>query len=194
MNLKQSTDQSKGGVSKGLLLFNVLIFISLITFICINTIPNLILSYERLNDKALYISFQNWEPSFVVFLPGLMAALSIIFLRLFNLAKDIWVNVLMKIMIIFLGAGILLRIIMIFLAPYYLEQKNYSFCWHYTAPNLMSRSTWVNSAAICVDDTGNLRKEILSWMDTLPNNGKDVSEGFINAHIKDMLKEYRENK
>lgn len=84
-------------------------------------------------------------------------------------------------------AAIVVRVFYGFVVDGYMASQGYTYCWEYTSPSAMSPSVWVRAPEHCIPSSGSVRSEVLSWMDTLPNEGKQVTQVEVEARVAMFL-------
>lgn len=136
---------------------------------------------NKLIEGHIYVLVSKWDiPLFLCF-PGFLAIIVGLILRLIDLDTERRMDVCTKIIIVFGLLFVITRIPYGFVTSYYLTSKGYSACWGLSSPSLMSPTVWVRDPGYCVNSASAVKSEILAWMDTLPDGGKNISPEDVNA-------------
>jgi hypothetical protein len=147
----------------------------------------------RLVQGHIYVSVSNWDIPLLLAVPTYLALINLLLLRLFDRASDKSVTTTIKIATTFAIVAILARPIYGYFVTTKMEYSGYTSCWPYSSPSLMSPTVWVKQPGYCVSNSGKVRKEILSWMDTLPNRGSDIPVNAVNEKVSMLLEDWEKN-
>ncbi|WP_166263563.1 hypothetical protein [Marinobacter caseinilyticus] len=143
--------------------------------------------FERLQTGNIYISVSGWDIPALISLPCFLALAAALVLRLLNRTTEKRLNVCLKVGLFFSLLTIISRPIYGYVISTKMEQSGYSPCWSYSSPSLMSPTVWVRSEAYCIENAGKVRKEILIWMDELPDAGAGVSAEAVRKQANELL-------
>ena len=141
----------------------------------------LIDNLDRLVRENAYVSVSGWDLPTIAVMPCFFGIIYGLFLRLFNKATSSRVSNTMKFCLFFAGAAVVVRVVYGFMLSGFMENHGYTFCRPYTSPSIYARQVYVRNEGYCVQHTGVIRRDILTWLDQqyLPNkplNPADVSE------------------
>lgn len=141
-------------------------------------------SRAQLASSHIYVSISSWDLPLLVGLPAFLAITTALTLRLFNQMTDKRLHLLMKIALFFAVPAIILRLGYGFYISNDLEQRGYFNCWAYSSPSIMSNSVWVKNPGYCIDNSGQVRKEVLRWLDGFGSATPSIDE--IEKHVIKM--------
>lgn len=191
MSDNTATDPSSGLLAKLNLIF-LLIVLGAVVVGTVGFMGGLLVeNIERLSNDNIYVLVSKWDipafiglPCFVVIIWGLL-------LRLLNKATDARIQWCVNFCIVPAIAAVVVRVFYGFVVDGYMASHGYTYCWEYTSPSAMSPSVWVKEPEFCISNSGSVRREVLSWMDSRPNWGKDVSVEEVEAKVAMLLKEWK---
>lgn len=184
---EQTLQQSAGIATRLSCLFYILVLSAVILVIIWFGGGALITNFYKLSNNSIYLSVSSWDVPLIVGLPCFFALSYVLCLRLFDLASEQRIQQGLKIAVIFAIAAIVVRLFYGFVVSGLLTYNGYSSCWQYSSPQVMSPTVWVRNPDFCIANSGSVRTEILSWMGTLPNAGKDVSVEEVQAKVAELL-------
>ncbi|MFE8073509.1 hypothetical protein QQM79_20870 [Marinobacteraceae bacterium S3BR75-40.1] len=144
-------------------------------------------NFKRLENRHIYVAVSTWDLPLLVSLPAFLVLIAGLLLRLFDKATDARINLCIKIALPFAFLAILTRVIYGFSISDHMEDEGYSPCWHYSSPAMMSPTVYVRNPAYCVPNAGKVRREVLAWMDELPNNGRNISAKEVQVKVSELL-------
>lgn len=170
-------------------LFYILVLGALVFFIIWFGGGALLTNLSKLSNGSIYISVSSWDVPLIVGLPCFFALGYVLVLRLLNIASEQRVQQSLRIGVSFALAAIVVRLLYGFTVAGFLSHKGYSSCWQYSSLQVMSPTVWVKSPDFCIANSGSVRKEVLSWMDTLPNAGKDIRSQDVENKVAELLRQ-----
>ncbi|ARU59129.1 hypothetical protein OLMES_5145 [Oleiphilus messinensis] len=144
---------------------------------------------ERLQRGSIYVSVSSWDLPCLISIPAFLALVAALLFRLFKAATEVRINACLKIALAFAGLALFTKLIYGFSASFYLQDKGYSACAHYSSPSLMSPVVWVSDAEFCVPNAGKVRSDVLLWMDSFEDKS-DVSSGIVRNKVDSLIKSW----
>ncbi len=145
---------------------------------------------DKLNQKAIAIEASNWDIPIFIALPCFIALIFALVLRLIDQDQDSRIRACINVALIFAAISIVVRIPYGYAVSNFLAGKNYSKCWEFSSPSMMSPTIWVKNSGYCIENSGSVRKEIIAWLDTLPNSGKGITPNDVRDKTQTLLETY----
>ncbi|MFD2097157.1 DUF1240 domain-containing protein [Corallincola platygyrae] len=141
-------------------------------------------SRAQLASSHIYVSISSWDLPCLVGIPCCIVVTAILSLRLFNQATEKRLNFLINAAVLLAIPSILLRLVYGFYVSYEMNQRGYFNCWAYSSPSIMSNAVWVKSPGYCIDNSGQVRKEVLRWLDGFGSATPSIDE--VEKHVIEM--------
>lgn len=175
-------------------LFYILVLGAVIFVIVLFGVGGVISNVTKLANHNIYVSVSSWDVPLIVGLPCFFAMAYVLCLRFLNMAREQRIQKALKVAVVFAIAAIVTRLLYGFVIAAFLSYKGYSSCWQYSSPQVMSPTVWVNNSDFCIAHSGSVRRDILGWMDTLPNAGSGVSVDEVKVKVAELLNQRKPEK
>ncbi|WP_188150309.1 hypothetical protein [Teredinibacter waterburyi] len=147
----------------------------------------LIDNLDRLVRENAYVSVSGWDLPTIVVMPCFFGIIYGLVLRLFNKATSARISKTMKFCLFFAGAAVVVRVVYGFMLSGFMEGHGYIFCQPYTSPSIYARQVYVRDEGYCVQHTGVIRRDILTWLDQQYLPGEPLRPDVVREQIAVML-------
>ena len=150
-------------------------------------VNGLICNIDRIVRENAYVSVSGWDVPTIVVMPCFFGIIYGLVLRMLNKATAVRISNAMKFCLFFAGAAVVVRVVYGFMLPSLMERQGYTFCQPYTSPSIYARQVYVRDEGYCVQHTGVIRREILTWLDQQYLSNKPLSPVAVREQIAVML-------
>ncbi|MFT7559106.1 MAG: hypothetical protein ACI93R_001010 [Flavobacteriales bacterium] len=84
--------------------------------------------------------------------------------------------------------AIAVRLVVGFGLSHFMVSRGYSACWELSSPSIMSPTFWVKDTRYCIENSGSVREEVLSWIGSQESTNHDISFNDVKDKTAALLK------
>jgi len=145
---------------------------------------------DKLSNGNIAVALSYWDIPVFLSLPCFVALIIALVFRFAKQLSEKWISAAVNVAIMFALLAIVVRIPYGHFLSHYMQDKGYSSCWAFTSPSITSEIVWVRNPGYCIENTSVVRSELLAWIDSLPDAGKDVPPMEVRLKAEELLSEY----
>ena len=145
---------------------------------------------NRLEQRAISVELSNWDIPMFVAIPCFIALTIALILRFIDQDSDSRIRACVNTALVFAMLTIIVRIPCGYIASNFMTNKGYAPCWEFSSPSVMSPVVWVRNSGYCIENSGSVRKELITWLNSLPNKGNNLTPNDIREKVEALLADY----